>query len=1464
MVANTHLRMVKIGISIFFAAFITTSLNIVYSGSVHAVVNQGDGMTLYGESTVTTPRYNIFNSGQFGAEATGVAAAATIRHTVIKAAPTEGSRNEMIAGIQTTGGQLYIQRWDGTSWTNEWNVTVGDSNLPRFDIEYEQTSGRAVVVYSGNIVALNELQYRTYNGTSWTGATNLDTSRTAGAVDAVKLEARSGSNDIGLAWADNLWDLSANFWDATANSGAGGWVGEPAAALSANLSRIGAPAACLTTATCMTSWSYDLAFESTSGELVVGWGTEAASDPTFQKRTAGAGGAWSGTNVAGTTAVEEATDMELNADPNSNFIGYANISGESTASAASPDQEAGMWDGGTDTYGNSNNGDTAAGLVESGTNNVTTSWVRDGTTDVFVVVYDDATAAVNFRYFNKNTSVWAAGTDFTGATAPAAAQKMLRMRNNPFNTSELMLVMVDLASDVFTKKLVYGGGTTFTWTSVGPSNGTAAHELTSSSITGMSADYAYNKYIPPTSYTQSAYRWFENQNGATTFDTDGVVDGAATSNTAYTTTKDDNYLYVGGTGLGGYRIEKRNLITGALVTAFDTDGVISGITGSNLLRALVVDSNYLYTFGDDSSSNWRIEKRDITTGALVTAFDSDGVVDGVAASGNAYALTIDSNYLYIAGGNSSSNWRIEKRDITTGALVTAFDSDGVVDGVAASLTAQSITKDANYIYIAGLHDNGTERLEKRDLTTGALVTAFDTDGVVDNIAGSGGGNAIKVDSNYLYVASEGGIGNWRIEKRDITTGALVTAFDTDGVVDGVTASDAALALTIDSNYLYIAGDDSSSNWRIEKRDITTGALVTAFDTDGVVDGVTASNTAYAMTTDLGYLYIVGDIDTSDFRIEKRDIITGALANGTVANIDVGTPLANQDTIATAPVQGTPFRLRMNLHIGTRDLAQSGQSFKLQFAGKGAGSCAVPSGTPSSYTDVTTSTAIKYYDNSNPADGTAFTPNSGDPAHASDILKRQTYEEANNFTNSVSAINLGEDGMWDFALTDNTAPAGTSYCFRAVKSDGTAINTYTQYAQVTTNTGGNTAPGTPTSLAQKKTSDVVIATGGWTTETSIKLTATVSDTDGGDTVKICAEVKAVAAALTSPAGDGDGCTTTGVSSGGTATVTISGLSANTEYHWQIKAKDAAGAYSAWTGYGGNTENPPTNPAARDFGIDVTAPATATVFDNTNTITQPSTTDAADNGDGSLTTLSATWNTFDGSISGIQKYEYSIGITAGGTTVKAWTDNGTATTIRVGSLSLQTSKTYFINVRAIDNAGNVSSVASSNGQVVNPTISFDIDVSATDSETSPPYAINFGNLAGGNVSDSPLKVWVDFDSNGASGGRVYVTGAQSGLHSPQSSFTISAVTGDLTSLSTGFGAQGSSATQGSGGPFNISSLYNVSGNNVGITDTSIRDIFSSSAPITAGRGSFLLKAKPSVTTPASTDYSETLTLIASPSY
>ncbi len=164
-------------------------------------------------------------------------------------------------------------------------------------------------------------------------------------------------------------------------------------------------------------------------------------------------------------------------------------------------------------------------------------------------------------------------------------------------------------------------------------------------------------------------------------------------------------------------------------------------------------------------------------------------------------------------------------------------------------------------------------------------------------------------------------------------------------------------------------------------------------------------------------------------------------------MDVGAPLAALNSGAIVPGTGSPFRLRMLLHVGVADLSQSAGNFKLQFAQQ-SGTCDTGF-VGESYADVTAGTVIGYYDNAIGTDGMNAAANLNDPVHGSDNIALQTYEEANNLTNSISAIPVGEDGLWDYALFDNSAPSSTTYCLRIVYADGSLLNTYSFIPEITT-------------------------------------------------------------------------------------------------------------------------------------------------------------------------------------------------------------------------------------------------------------------------------------------------------------------------------------------------------------------------------------------------------------------------------
>jgi len=84
--------------------------------------------------------------------------------------------------------------------------------------------------------------------------------------------------------------------------------------------------------------------------------------------------------------------------------------------------------------------------------------------------------------------------------------------------------------------------------------------------------------------------------------------------------------------------------------------------------------------------------------------------------------------------------------------------------------------------------------------------------------------------------------------------------------------------------------------------------------------------------------------------------------------------------------------------------------------------------------------------------------------------------------------------------------------------------------------------------------------------------------------------------------------------------------------------------------------------------------------------------------STSSLTATWSGFSDTLSGIQKYEYAIGSSSGGTDVVDWTNNTTDTSVTKTGLTLTNGTAYYLSVKATDNAENESTTITSDGVIV----------------------------------------------------------------------------------------------------------------------------------------------------------------------
>ena len=416
---------------------------------------------------------------------------------------------------------------------------------------------------------------------------------------------------------------------------------------------------------------------------------------------------------------------------------------------------------------------------------------------------------------------------------------------------------------------------------------------------------------------------------------DGLIMGDTDTQDAFAIAIDAGFLYVAGDdsapGNGEWHVEKRGLADGSLVPGFGNAGVVTSDPSSNwdVARAIAVDASFLYIAGQDGragfdADEWRIEKRSLSDGALVPGFGTAGQVT-VSSSGDydkASAIVVDGGFMYVVGAVGFS-WRIEKRNVSDGALAEGFGSGGLV--TSGSGEAYAITVAGGALWVAGSDGFDSWRIEKRDPSSGALLRAV-PETFPDVGCGYQGIFAIAADASGIYVVGEAA-GQWRVERRNIVDGSLVFSQSLPSSGD----CDAGQTITLDAGSMYVGGM-ADLRWRIEKRNLSDGAFVEGFGSGGVVTSGGFYSGAYAMAIEGGSLWVAGfdDIAGSDtqWRIERRSAADGALVpcspTGTTTTTlpAPGTcvPVAVSDCKVRVKFVGTPeprnpFNLRCLVTLG---------------------------------------------------------------------------------------------------------------------------------------------------------------------------------------------------------------------------------------------------------------------------------------------------------------------------------------------------------------------------------------------------------------------------------------------------------------------------------------------------------------------------------------------------------------------
>jgi len=191
-------------------------------------------------------------------------------------------------------------------------------------------------------------------------------------------------------------------------------------------------------------------------------------------------------------------------------------------------------------------------------------------------------------------------------------------------------------------------------------------------------------------------------------------------------------------------------------------------TGIDVAFGIAADETDVYVVGSaipasGSDAQWIIEKRSAATGALVTGFGTNGVIsyNPQVISGTAdYAhdVAIDANAVYVVGlsNQTSPNYQysLRKYDKTNGNLLWS-----ITENVIGSTRDYRVAVDATGVYVAG--NWGAWNLYKYDLSNGSLLCSKSS--TTNNPAAN---NIISTSSGIFLVGKDNTAVNeqWRIEK----------------------------------------------------------------------------------------------------------------------------------------------------------------------------------------------------------------------------------------------------------------------------------------------------------------------------------------------------------------------------------------------------------------------------------------------------------------------------------------------------------------------------------------------------------------------------------------------------------------------------------------------------------------------------------------------------------------------------
>ncbi|MFT5154300.1 MAG: protocatechuate 3,4-dioxygenase beta subunit, partial [Planctomycetota bacterium] len=416
-----------------------------------ATLDQEDGRLVYAQTSKRATQARSFDDGAqtWSSSKTLPPTAPGLRWIETRASKLDGGEEFVLALGEDAGTTLLtLLEWDGVEWRRAWATTgvpSAQASQRGFDLAIADDGTVMAVYVDGSATPV----YRTRQNGEWSSAASLPLNDAGGpnpdpnsaSVSWIELSQEPGGDKVALAYVDVDDDLVSLLWDGSA------WDTATVSTLELALTRA-------TVSGEVDHRAFDLAWESTSGDLLVAWSQDASTGIWYSSLASGSTSWAAATQLTTIAPVAAPHFLDLTSDTSSNQIAISAATLEGVEALG-----LSVWDGTAmidtleiDAQARDWNGTSVGGFSSA------VAWL--GATGEIVCAYVDADAAtLDWAHWSSGAG-WILQAD-VAITAMGVAQDV---RIEQLGSGDVMWIASDTTGALFA---AVHDGVSWTLTSAG-------------------------------------------------------------------------------------------------------------------------------------------------------------------------------------------------------------------------------------------------------------------------------------------------------------------------------------------------------------------------------------------------------------------------------------------------------------------------------------------------------------------------------------------------------------------------------------------------------------------------------------------------------------------------------------------------------------------------------------------------------------------------------------------------------------------------------------------------------------------------------------------------------------------------------------------------------------------------------------------------------------------------------------